>query len=170
LGQVWHHFLLHDFIKVTKDVGAELMLLCKGCNILENFFATVYFCLFEGHILIDVVIEGGRHDISAYLSDPLLQRVAVKCLFLGCFDVGKHCSVPVLQRTRCLFAVVAVERQGIFEHFLHLFEESLGLISALGRAKRGCWFFIETTFLEFVRDGSDLEAIELHSERCKMKL
>jgi hypothetical protein len=48
-----------------------------------------------------------------------------------------------------------------------LFKESLGLSFALGRVERSRWFFVEVSFLKPVRNGADLESIELHQECFK---
>jgi hypothetical protein len=48
------------------------MLLSKESNVPEDFLAAIDLGLLEGHLFVEVAMEGGRGNVAADLSDPFL--------------------------------------------------------------------------------------------------
>ena len=102
------------------------MSFCELTNVSEDGLAAENFSLFEGHVLVEVVMERGRYHIPAHFTNPLLYVLIIFWLVLCVLIVGLQDSISRLKCTLVILFFVS-EVEGVLEDVLYLFKDGVGL-------------------------------------------
>ena len=106
------------------------------------------------------MMEGCWDYFPANFTYPFFNGIFIILLARGAFDDRFYNPVSVLEIiSSCLLSAV-VEVDGVFDEFLHLFQELLRFARTFDIARSYKSVFM--TFSELVRVGSDFELVDLH--------
>ena len=128
-GQVGHHLVLHYCVYLLEKGVAHFVGLRELPDVAEDCLAAEDLGLLEGHVLVEVVVEGGGDDVPADLSDPLLDALIVLGLLLGVLVVGLHDPVPGLEAALVVVVLLLVgEVERVPEDVLDFLQDGVGLV------------------------------------------
>ena len=91
-------------------------------DVLEDLLATEDLDLLEGHVAVEVVVEGSRDHAPAQIPDPLLDGILVMDLVGSALEGSLYRPIPVLEFDCSLSLLIIGNVDGVFQELLHLLQ------------------------------------------------